>query len=292
MSVMRASQSPVIMRTRTLALLALINCVRGLRHPARSFNITDFIVPPLVYAGQANVQISCHYSGNFTMLQIFKGTNEIFRFQPSVWPAIRNYPVPGLGSVSTDHCGSSSCHIQLNNLTEQATGLYRCDLEHDTPPYLYTTRSATMTVQATPRRMPFIAGFASEYGEGEDMQAVCRVEPGSMVKWFVNGQIVIPLYGLRTFKYKSTRSNFLGDPPMIKLQCLEETGFTTLGSKIVVALWKERTPCANTTTKNEESETIKISGTDCVTVSACSANYLTNYSSAIYCLFSLLHFSQ
>ncbi|KOB66694.1 Interferon-related developmental regulator 1, partial [Operophtera brumata] len=248
-------------RTGTLALLALIGCARASRHPTRTFNITDFTVPPLVYAGQADVQISCLYEGNFTMLQFFKGTNEIFRFKPSIWPAIRSYPVPGVGSVSTDHCGSSSCHIQLSNLTERATGLYRCDLEHDTPPHLYTTRSANMTVQAAPRRMPFIDGFASEYGEGEDMQAVCRIEPGSMVKWFVNGHILIPLYGLRTFKYKSTRSMFLGEPPVMKLQCLEERGFTTLGSKIVEARWTER--CTNRTTDNEESKMRKLAGSDC-----------------------------
>lgn len=221
------------------------------------------------------------------MLQIFKGVDEIFRFKPSVWPAIRSFPTAGIGSISTDHCGSSSCHIQLSNVTEQATGLYRCDLEHDSPPYLYTTRSANMIVQMAPQRLPFIDGFGAEYGEGDDMQAICRIEPGSMVRWFVNGQIVMPLYGLRTFKYKSTRSIFLGEPPLVKVQCVEERGFTTLGSKIVAARWIDASS-TNTSTNNEVSEPMKITGGDCVTVSTCSTIYMNKDVMALYSLFTLL----
>lgn len=281
------------MRARTIALLALISCVSGMQNLAPSLNITEFIVPRLVDEGQTDAQISCHYRGNFSVLQIFKGSKEIFRFKPSVWPAIRSFPVSGIASISTDHCGSTSCYIQLNNLTEQGSGQYRCDLEHESPPYLYTTRSANMTVQMVPRRKPFIDGFAQEYAEGDEMQAVCRIEPGSMVQWFVNGQIIMPLYGLRTFKYKSNKSIFLGEPPIVKLQCVEERGFTTLGSKIVAARWVEHTrvrTATNTSTNNEMSESMQLSGSDCVPVSACHTIYITNCYIALYGLFMSLKY--
>lgn len=252
------------MRARTIALLALISCAGSMRQ-MRSIIITEFTVPDIVYAGQADdLQIACHYVGNFTMLQIFKGTEEIFRFKPSAWPAIRGFPVAGIGAIGTNHCGSSECHLQLSNVTEQASGLYRCDLEHDSPPYLYTTRSANITVLPTPKRMPFVDGFASTYSEGEEMQAICRSEPGSMVQWYLNGQIIIPMYGLRTFKQKSTKSLFLGDPPMVKLQCMEERGYTTLGSKTVAAYWTN----GNKTKSIEASEITKASDSDCANLAS------------------------
>lgn len=206
---------------------------------ARPFNITHFIVPEIVPPGQHEVELECKYDANFTILNWFKGHNEFFRYKPGAAPSTRSFPILGVGQIELITCGPTACRLRLGALTEEASGLYRCDIEHETPPYKYETRKAYMQVHGHIHRKPLLEGLAEQYGEGDDMQAYCRGAPDAELRWYINGREIEEMRGSATLKQKSSRLLFLGVPPMVTVQCAEFRHGKLTGSKDAKARWNE-----------------------------------------------------
>lgn len=215
--------------------LTAIACIAN----ARPFNITHLIVPEIVPPGQQEVDIECRYDANFTLLSWFKGPNEFFRYRPGAAPSTRSFPILGVGTVELLACGPTACRLRLGALTEEATGLYRCDIERDVPPYKFETRTAYMAVHGHEHRKPLLEGLAEEYGEEDIIQAYCRGAPGSEIRWYINGGEIEDMRGSATLKRKSTRLIFLGLPPTVIVQCAEFRFGKIYGSKEVKAHWNE-----------------------------------------------------
>ncbi|XP_075971179.1 uncharacterized protein LOC142973395 [Anticarsia gemmatalis] len=222
----------------TLALF-LAACACAATTHARPFNITDLIIPEVVPPGQQDVDIECRYDANFTLLSWFKGPNEFFRYRPGSAPSTRSFPILGVGTVELLACGPTACRLRLGALTEEATGLYRCDIERDMPPYKFATRTAHMEVHGHEHRRPLLEGLAEEYEEGDMIQAYCRGAPDSELRWYINGREIEDMRGSTTLKRKSTRFIFLGLPPMVTVQCAEFRYGKIYGSKEVKARWNE-----------------------------------------------------
>ncbi|CAH0626852.1 unnamed protein product [Chrysodeixis includens] len=204
---------------------------------ARSFNITHLIVPEVVRPSQPDVDIECRYDANFTLLSWFKGSHEFFRYRPGAAPSTRSFPILGVGTVEMLACGPTACRLRLGALTEEATGLYRCDIERDVPPYKFETRTAHMEVLGHEHRRPLLEGLAEEYGEGDMIQAYCRGAPDSELRWYINGQEVDNMRGSTALKRRSTRLIFLGLPPTVTVQCAEFRQGKIYGSKEQKTRW-------------------------------------------------------
>nr|XP_026490075.1 uncharacterized protein LOC113396373 [Vanessa tameamea] len=205
---------------------------------ARTFNITHLIVPEVVPPGQEEVEIECRYDANFTLLNWFKEPNEFFRYKPGRAPSTRSFPVLGIGRVELIACGPTACRLKLGALTEEATGLYRCDIERDVTPYKFATRKAYMEVHGHEHRKPLLEGLGEEFGEGDDMRAYCRGDPDTELRWYLNGRELEEMRGSTTLKRKSSRLIFLGIPPMVTVQCAEFKFGKLYGSNHEKARWK------------------------------------------------------
>ncbi|CAH2075600.1 unnamed protein product, partial [Iphiclides podalirius] len=206
---------------------------------SRPFNITHLAVPQVVPPGQAEVEIECQYDANFTLLNWFKGPNEFFRYRPGAAPSTRSFPILGVGRVELVACGPTACRLKLGALTEEATGLYRCDIERDVPPYKFETRTAYMEVHGHEHRRPLLEGLAEEYTEDESIQAYCRGAPDAEIRWYINGREVEEMRGSATLKRQSSRLIFQGVPPMVTVQCAEFRYGKLSGSKETKARWKD-----------------------------------------------------
>ncbi|XP_041976397.1 uncharacterized protein LOC121731116 [Aricia agestis] len=220
-----------------MLLLTLLNVLAIAT--ARPFNITHLIVPEVVPPGQQEVEIECRYDANFTLLNWFKGPNEFFRYKPGVAPSTRSFPIIGVGRVEMIACGPTACRLKLGALTEEATGLYRCDIERDVPPYKFETRTAYMEVHGHEHRRPLLEGLAQEFGEGDEMKAYCRGAPDSEIRWYINGREIEETRGSAAFKRTSSRLLFLGLPPMVTVQCAEYKFGKLSGSNQMKAVWKD-----------------------------------------------------
>ncbi|KAI5631037.1 hypothetical protein NE865_16252 [Phthorimaea operculella] len=225
-----------------LALLTIIlaYAAPGLAAYERPFNITELIVPKTVPPDQSEVEIECRYDANFTLLNWFKGPNEFFRYRPGTAPSTRTFPILGVGKIEMVACGPTACRLRLGALTEDASGLYRCDIERDTPPYKFEARSAQMHVHGHQTRRPVIEGLADEFGEEEEMHAYCRGAPESEIRWYINSREVEEMRGSPTFTKNASRLFFMGIPPTITVQCAELRFGKLSGSKEAKAYWKIR----------------------------------------------------
>nr|XP_021187993.2 uncharacterized protein LOC110374565 [Helicoverpa armigera] len=221
-----------------MLVLALLLAACAHAH-ARNFNITYLDVPPIVSPGTMEVVLECRYDGNFTILSWFKGAHEFFRYRPGAAPSTRSFPILGVGTVEMLMCGPVACQLRLGALTEDATGVYRCDIERDVPPYKFATRTAYMDVTGHEHRKPLIEGLAKEYKEGEMIQAYCKGGPDSELRWYVNGYEMDKLRGSPHFKLESGRHLFIGIPPRVTIQCAEFRYGTIYSSRETNALWNE-----------------------------------------------------
>lgn len=219
-----------------LTLALLVFAVTSAR--ARNFNITDLIIPPIVQTYQDEVEIECRYDANFTLLNWFKGPNEFFRYRPGAAPSTKSFPVLGIGRIELITCGPTECRLRLGGITEEATGLYRCDIERDLPPYKFESRQAHMQVHGHEHRRPLLEGLAEEYGEGDEIKAFCRGEEGSEKRWYINGREVNASRGSFQLVTNSSRLMFEGVAPTITVQCAEFRFGELLGSKERKARWR------------------------------------------------------
>lgn len=218
----------------TLLLLFSVTSAR-----ASSFNVTALLVPPVVTPTQTDVEIECRYDANFTLLNWFKGPNEFFRYQPGLTPSTKSFPILGVGRIELIHCGPSACRLRLGALTEEASGLYKCDIERDVPPYKFASRQAYMEVHGHEHRRPLLEGLAEEYDEDDDIQAHCRGAAGSELRWYINGREMEEMRGSAVLRRKSSRLIFQGVPPTVTVQCAEFRYGKLSGSKEMKARWKE-----------------------------------------------------
>lgn len=242
---------------------------------ARTFNITHLIVPEVVSPGQEEVEIECRYDANFTVLNWFKEPNEFFRYRPGRAPSTRSFPILGIGRIEIIACGPTACRLKLGSLTEEATGLYRCDIERDLVPYKFATRKAYMEVHGHEHRKPLLEGLGEEFGEGDDMRALCRGEQNTEIRWYINGHEVQEMRGSSTFKRKSSRLIFLGIPPMVTVQCAEYKFGKLYGSNQEKARWKDI---------NGKDERPQEQRNDSNSITTC---YSFVYLLCIYCLLKL-----
>lgn len=196
-------------------------------------------MPEIVSPGQETVEIECRYDANFTLLNWFKGPNEFFRYKPGPAPSTRSFPILGVGRVELVACGPTACRLKLGALTEEATGLYRCDIERDVAPYRFATRTAYMEVHGHEHRKPLLEGLAEEFGEDDEMQAYCRAAPDTEIRWYLNGRELEEMRGSTTLKRKSSRLIFSGIPPVVTVQCAEFKFGKLYGSNEEKAKWKD-----------------------------------------------------
>ncbi|VVD01080.1 uncharacterized protein LOC126973013 [Leptidea sinapis] len=208
---------------------------------ARQFNITDFIIPQVVPPGQEEIEIECRYDANFTLLSWFKGPIEFFRYKPGAAPSTRSFPILGVGRIELIACGPTACRLKLGALTEEATGLYRCDIERDVPPYQFESRTGLLEVHGHKHRRPSLEGLADVFGEEDDMKAYCRGAQDAEIRWYINGREVDDARGSPTLKRKSSRLIFVGIPPTVTVQCAEYRYGKLSGSNQEKARWKEMT---------------------------------------------------
>ena len=220
-----------------LVLALLVVASAGVR--ARTFNITYLDVPQIVAPGQQEVEIECRYDANFTLLSWFKGSHEFFRYRPGAAPSTRSYPILGVGTVEMLTCGPVACQLRLGALTQEATGLYRCDIERDVPPYKFATMTAHMEVHGHEHRKPLLEGLADEYKAGDMIQAYCRGAPDSELRWYINGVELEEFRGSTTLKKKSNRYLFMGVPLTILVQCAEFRYGRIYGSQQHKAKWND-----------------------------------------------------
>ncbi|XP_028177311.1 uncharacterized protein LOC135071555 [Ostrinia nubilalis] len=206
---------------------------------ARAFKITSFHVPPYVPPDQTSVDIECRYDANFTILNWFKGSTEFFRYKPTSTPSTRSFPILGVGTIDLISCGPTECRLRLGQLTEEASGLYRCDLELDKPPYKFESKTGYMKVVSRQHRQPVVEGLSDEYGEDEEIQAYCRAENNAQVRWYLNGKEALELRGNRTLKLGSKQINSLIAQPTVTVQCAEYIDGKLIGSKDAQAKWKK-----------------------------------------------------
>lgn len=228
----RVARDPGAPGIMLLLLLLVVTAAR-----AREFNVTYLNVPQEVQPSQAEVEIECRYEGNFTLLNWFKGPNEFFRYKPGAAPSIRSFPILGIGRIEMVECGPITCRLRLGALTEEATGLYRCDIERDVVPYKFATKSAYMIIRGHQHRQPLLEGLASEFGEGDEMRAYCRADHYTEVRWYINAREIKEMRGSRAFTHKSTRLLFSGVPPTVTVQCAEVFNGKLSGSKEAKAHW-------------------------------------------------------
>lgn len=204
---------------------------------ARAFKITNFHVPVYVPADQTSVDIWCSYDANFTILNWFKGPIEFFRYKPTSVPSTRSFPILGVGTIDLISCGPTECRLRLGHLTEEASGLYRCDLELDKPPYKFETRTGYMRVASRQRRKPVVEGLAGEFYDDEEIQAYCRAENNAEIRWYVNGKEIMEQRGNRTLKVDGKVIN--STEPTVTVQCAEYIDGKLIGSKDAQARWKK-----------------------------------------------------
>lgn len=202
-----------------LVLAMLLVACAGAR--ARNFNITYFFIPHMVAPDQHEVIAECQYDANFTLLSWFKGPNEFFRYRPGAAPSTRSFPIPGVETVEMLLCGPTACKLKLGGLTKEATGLYRCDLERDVPPYKYATMTGYMEVHENPQRKPLLVGLDEEYEEGDMIKACCRASPNSQLRWYINGKELTEFRGSLSIKKMSNQHLYIGVPPTMVVQCVE-----------------------------------------------------------------------
>lgn len=217
-----------------LLTISLVSCVT-----ARRFDITSLHVPLEITEGHTEVEVECRYDADFTLLNWFKGPTEFLRYKPGDVPSIKTFAVLGVGKIEVLACGLTVCRLRLASLTEEATGLYRCDIERDIPPYRFETRTAHMTVRGVEHRRPSLQGLSDEYGEGDEIQVHCRGAEGSELRWYVNGREVIEMRGSATLQRSSSRLIFMGVPPTVSVQCAEFHNGTLLGSREAKAKFRD-----------------------------------------------------
>lgn len=222
-----------------LVFAMLLAACAGVR--ARVFNVTYLDVPKVVAPGQQEVEVECRYDGNFTLLSWFKGPNEFFRYRPGAAPTTHSYPILGIGRVEMLACGPVACVLKLGSLTDDATGLYRCDIERDVPPYRFASMTAHMEVQGHEHRKPLLEGLADEYKDGDLIQVHCRGVggPDSELRWYINGEEMKEFRNSTNLKMKSGRYLFIGVPRTTVVQCAEFQYGKIYGSREAKAKWND-----------------------------------------------------
>lgn len=218
--------------------LLLVLAITGASGDHRNFNVTYLRVPKTVPATQDEVELECRYDANFTILNWFKGPNEFFRYRPGAAPSTKSFPILGVGKIEMLACGPRECRLKLGSLTDDATGLYRCDIELDVPPYKFASKTAYMKVLGHEHRKPLVQGLVEEYGEGDDIKAYCRADAQAEIRWYINGREQKDMRGLTTLKKKCSKWFFEGVPPTMTVQCAEFQAGNLLGSKHWKARWR------------------------------------------------------
>lgn len=237
------------------ALYILISGVQAYKSETNNFKITSITVPNHVSADQKEVDIICEYDANFTIMSWFKGPKEFYRYRPLHVPSTMSFGTDGVGQIEQVVCGQEKCHLRLGALTPEATGLYRCDIERDVPPYKFETRTAYMQVEGHEPRTPLLTGVAPEYAYGDVIHAFCRGERDTELRWYINGKEMFKLRGSPVLQQQSHRSIFFGyEKPSIVIQCAEMKYGKLIGSNEMKAFWKETT----TPEKNEAHDINKL----------------------------------
>lgn len=216
-------------------LLALTTCVRA----SSSFNITELIIPDVVPEDQTQVEIECRYDADFTLLNWFKGPIEFLRYEPGHIPSIKTFEILGVGKIEVLTCNMVACRVRLSSITEEASGLYTCDIEQQRSPYKFASRKANMVVKSKDHRRPLLEGMSAEYRQGEQIQAYCRGAKGSNFHWYINGEEIEEIRGSPVLNISSSRLLFKGIPPTVTVQCVEFKYDMLLGSTKFQATWKE-----------------------------------------------------
>lgn len=226
-------------RCDTMLVLSLYLVASATIAWAQTFAITQIIVPEVVPPGQTEVDIECQTYSNFTILNWFKGPFEIFRYKPMTTRKIWSFPISGISTVELISCGPTGCRVRLGGLTEDATGLYRCDIERDLPPYMFDTKTSFMNVHRENDKTPILEGLAEEYGENDMIKAFCRATPETEIRWYINDHEIKEMRGSSTFNRKSARNMFVGLPPRVTVQCAEFRYGKMSGSKEFKPKWHE-----------------------------------------------------
>lgn len=255
-----------------IALLLL--AITGARTVHNNFNITSLRIPKIVLSTQSEVELECQYDGNFTILNWFKGPNEFFRYKPGPAPSTKSFPIVGVGRIEMIVCGPWECRLRLGSLTDDATGVYRCDIMLDVPPYKFATKSAHMQVLGHEHPKPLVQGLAEEYGDGDEIKAYCRADENAEIRWYINGREQRDMRGSITMRKKCSELFFVGIPPTMTVQCAEFQFGILSGSKLKEARWIGHS-CGDEKPQEQRSNHVK------------NTSNTTNLCSVLICILNL-----
>ncbi|CRK89280.1 CLUMA_CG003039, isoform A [Clunio marinus] len=160
----------------------------------RTLDITNIIVPPFVDVRDV-VMLSCSYNiGNQKLNSVkwYKSDKEFYRYSP-LMSTKQNmiFNVEGV-HVSSDHvCNDKFCTIHLDNLSNDTSGAYRCEVSGDAPEFKLSHETSNMTVVALPQHDPKIEGVEKNYYEGDFLFGNCTSDfsfPPPYLAWYINDQ--------------------------------------------------------------------------------------------------------
>ncbi|XP_058982812.1 uncharacterized protein LOC101896291 [Musca domestica] len=163
-------------------------------HLNHALYLTNLSVPRIIDASQ-KAKLFCSYSiGNNTLNSVkwYKDGQEFFRYSPLTPPTRNWFPVKGVSiAAGSSHCNQFICEVELEKLSPQSSGSYRCEVSGDSPEFKLIGESSNMTVGVLPKFDPFISGLQHTYRYHDYIQLNCSSEgsnPPAALTWYINNK--------------------------------------------------------------------------------------------------------
>lgn len=154
-------------------------------------------VPRYAIVGQT-VHMYCNFlmppEQDFYTLKWFRNGEEIYRLVPEAKRELKRL-VFNTGTVKIDiesskMIGKSEHLLVLQQVERKSSGIYKCQITADSPPFHWVESGEQMTVMVLPERLPVISGLQREqYIPGQKVNINCTSSqsyPAAHMTWFLN----------------------------------------------------------------------------------------------------------
>ncbi|XP_068632681.1 cell adhesion molecule 3-like [Battus philenor] len=133
----------------------------------------------------------------------YKDGREFYRYIPMSDPPISHFATPG---VMVDVSRSSNTVVTLVHLSQESSGLYRCEVSGEAPLFATVYEEKYVTIYLLPESKPQLTGLEDKYNIGDKVKSNCTSagsRPEAQLKWFINNRLAAKNY-LRGPWYRTT----------------------------------------------------------------------------------------
>ncbi|KAK3862639.1 hypothetical protein Pcinc_031515, partial [Petrolisthes cinctipes] len=175
----------------------------------KKVEILKLEVPESPQVGQ-EVTLTCRFklhghSHHLYTVSWWRGKDQFYTYKGTTYDPKHAYSFRGI-QVKTEDSTEES--VVLSNVSEETSGVFKCEVMGEGPSFRTAVKTKTMTVIVPPRSVEISPSFPPVYHSGEKIQLNCTAsgsKPGARINWNINGAPVRPTEVQRLPDYEDYR---------------------------------------------------------------------------------------